>query len=109
MPQVHHEIEKYREVKGIFCGGCIERGDGSAFRAKAHAHTRLLDPHRGWVCVRGPKNLLSISLMLHEAAHIITEQGHTFKWMQKYVEIGGNIDSETFVRYKPTYLRRSIS
>jgi hypothetical protein len=99
-----HEILRYPEVKGIFCGGCVDRGEGSAFRRSAHAHTSKADPNRGWICLRGPKNLRSLNLMFHEAAHIITGQGHTLTWMRKYVEIGGRIDSDTFVRFKGKYL-----
>lgn len=104
MPKVNHEIEKYSAIKGIFCGGCVYRGDGLAFRESAHAHVSPRDRNQGWICVRGPKNLKSISLMLHEAAHILTGQGHTLTWMKKYIEIGGNIDSDFFRRYKSKYL-----
>lgn len=104
MKITEHEILRYPEIKGIFCGGCVERGEGSAFRRSAHAHTGKLDENRGWICLRGPKNLKSKNLMYHEAAHIITGQGHTLTWMKKYVEIGGRIDSDTFIRYKAKYL-----
>lgn len=101
---IDHEVKKFPEVKGIFCGGCVERGAGSSFRASAHSHTNKADKYSGWICVRGQKNLFSRNLMLHEAAHIITGQGHTLTWMKKYVEIGGDINSDFFHKYKEKYL-----
>lgn len=97
-----HDALSYKEVKGIFLNGCVDRGDGSSFRRKAHAHTS--GQNQGWICVRGMKNLESKNLMLHEVAHILTLQGHTIKWMKKYVEIGGDINSDYFARYKAKYL-----
>jgi hypothetical protein len=59
----------------VFDGGCVARGEGSSFRASAHAHTTP-GIHNGWVCVRSPKRVLTSSgapsrLLLHEAAHIL--------------------------------------
>lgn len=85
-----HEILKFPEVKGIFAGGCVERGEGSRFRAKAHAHT--IGVKKGWICVLSAKRLTLRALMLHEAAHVITGLGHVDKWREKVLEIGGTID-----------------
>jgi len=71
----------WSQVKGIFVGGCVERGVGSSFRAKAHAHCFLQDPYFGWICVRSAKRLGEVqgheitkpsALLWHEYAHILT-------------------------------------
>ena len=68
-------------VAGVFVGGCVARGIGSSFRALAHTHTRLDDPHRHWICVRSPRRVLTASgepsrLLRHEVAHTFTRSGH---------------------------------
>lgn len=74
-------------VKGLFVGGCVHRGDGSSFRAKAHAHNKAkgeaeyahwlgLPNRSGWICVRSEKRLWlngtkePSRLLWHETAHI---------------------------------------
>ncbi|MFA6971811.1 MAG: hypothetical protein WC208_10470 [Gallionella sp.] len=117
------EFEKYKPLgyKGTFVGGCIERGDGSSFRAKAHAHNepyggiKVLDEqgnpkrgeHFGWICVRSPKRLRMANgkpsmLMLHEMAHILTpDHWHDDAWRAKVRELGGKIEE----RYTKEYHR----
>lgn len=77
------------EVAGVFVGGCVIRGDGSSFRARAHAHTH--DSYKGWICYRSPKRLGQKMLALHELAHVLVLAGHTDKWRAKLHEIGGRI------------------
>jgi len=65
----------------VFVGGCIERGDGSSFRAMAHAHTMDDDPNKGWVCFRSAKRLFTPAgkpsrLLWHEIAHCLISGGH---------------------------------
>ena len=77
-------------VKGIFVGGCVERGDGSRFRAKAHAHTSKIDKYKGWICFLSAKRLYTqhwkpSRLMWHEAAHI-----HRPSWNHKKVNKWAN-------------------
>lgn len=83
---------KVPEVKGVFEGGCVSRGEGSRFRAKAHSHIKKKDPYYGWICYLSFKRLIHEELALHELAHILTSQGHTDKWRKKLLEIGGTLD-----------------
>ena len=97
-------------LKGIFVGGCIERGEGSSFRARAHAHCSKGDPYFGWVCVRSVKRLpalLSLSdmqwdatlaerpnrLLYHEYAHILAPNHvyHDDVWRRRMKELGQSI------------------
>ena len=94
----------WKEVRGIFVGGCVERGEGSSFRAKAHAHSRTKYPaYFGWICVRSLKRIgkyvinedgtLEIitpsQLLWHEYAHILTpNHGHDDVWRKKMKELG---------------------
>ena len=114
MPVVEFpEFEKYKTqgFKGVFVGGCIERGDGSSFRAKAHAHNEpyikvdsiiVKDEHGnpkawkrfGWICVRSVKRLYTrpgqpSNLMWHELCHILTPgHSHDDVWRAKAREYG---------------------
>lgn len=79
------------ECKGIFVEGCVERGDGSRFRAKAHAH--WLGPFAGWLCFLSARRLEQRELVLHELAHLISPGGHHDKWRATVLKIGGTLDS----------------
>lgn len=84
-------FDEYRAtglLKGIFLAGCVERGDRSSFRRKAHAHNGDKGhPFEGWICVRSRHRLMTRTgkpseLMLHEMAHLLApNQWHnpTFK------------------------------
>lgn len=99
--------------KGIFINGCIERGEGSAFRAKAHAHNFTIDPYFGWICFRSPKRIKDCfrlfdtqeygefdgeviktnQILLHEYAHILTPNHyHDDTFRKKLKEIGGHLN-----------------
>ncbi len=96
MPHVEYPaFQQYPEFRGVFVGGCVDRGDGSSFRAKAHAHTK--EPNQGWICVRSAKRLYvpgtdrPSKLMWHELAHILTGHGHDDTWRREVKRLGGTI------------------
>ncbi|MGQ9545933.1 MAG: hypothetical protein ACUVTR_02040 [Dehalococcoidia bacterium] len=94
---VYH-VPGWPEVKGVFVGGCVDRGVGSSFRAKAHAHNRKSDKNFGWICVRSIKRVGEVrgnvitkpsQLLWHEYAHILTpNHWHDDTWRAKMKEMG---------------------
>lgn len=89
--------ESMPEVAGIFVGGCIARGVGSSFRARAHAHNHPTDDHYGWVCVRAARRVLTPTgkpsrLLMHEYAHILTpKHGHDAAWRRTMARLGQRV------------------
>ena len=103
MPIVEYEaFEAYRVagvLTGVFVGGCVDRGDGSSFRAKAHAHTTRF-PNPGFICVRSAKRLYNAQgkpslLMWHELAHLLVNQGHTAPWREAMRSLCGRLDKNS--------------
>lgn len=92
------ELLAHKEMlKGVFIGGCIDRGIGSSFRALAHAH-KPTSTHAGWICLRASRRLYNKDLVLHELAHILQPGGHTDKWRNKLIEIGGKVSDAMGMR-----------
>ena len=81
-------------LSGIFVGGCVDRGEGSRFRARAHAHNRRNDLSFGWVCFLSEKRVLTASgkpsrILWHEYAHILTpNHGHDDAWRATMKRLG---------------------
>lgn len=101
----------WREVKGIFVGGCVERGVGSSFRAKAHAHCFRKDPYFGWICVRSAKRLGEVSgqevtkpsaLLWHEYAHILTPDHYHDDYWRGTMKVLGQPIPEQYQRKRRT-------
>lgn len=100
-------MKEHKELVGICVGCCIltkkwSKGDrikdennvfikdasGKYIRgpeAAAHAHTH--GPGKGFICFRALSNFNKETTCKHELAHIITGEGHTQKWAEKYVEL----------------------
>lgn len=86
------ELQGHPEVAGVFVGGCVSRGDGSRFHAKAHVHLRPTDKYFHWMCFLSERRLQDKMLVLHELAHVLTGVGHIDKWREKVLELGGTLD-----------------
>lgn len=99
----------------VFIGGCVKRGEGSSFRASAHAHTSS-SQYQGWICVRSKKpETLRLpdgtpsNLMKHEYAHILTLEGHTRRFWETLAKIGGFMERESYFGHKKeTFIKMRV-
>lgn len=107
MKIIHPLISHHLEVKDVFVGGCVIRGEGSRFRAKAHSH--INDSYKGWICYLSSKWLHVPEIALHELAHILTGHGHTDKWRKKLLEIGGTLQAVPGVLGNCEKRKRTVS
>ena len=95
------------EVKGVCVGGCAATGKRLGSR-HAHAHTE--GPHRGWICFRSPQTYAEKSTRLHELAHVVTREGHTKRWREFLLQIGGTLDAVAGCRdYHPRKRAKVVS
>jgi hypothetical protein len=85
---------QHPEVRGLFLGGCVAKGLGvrhlGGGSGGTHAHTS--GPNRGWICFGSTRLLDSREARLHELAHVVTREGHTARWREYLLQIGGTID-----------------
>ena len=91
------ELLRSHTVKGVFVGGCIERGVGSSFRAKAHAHCKGGE-FVGWLCFRRADRLTNRTIVIHELAHLVTGHGHTDTWRAMVIKLGGSLDATDILK-----------
>jgi hypothetical protein len=90
-----------KQIKGISVGSCVckvydSHDIGKTDHAHAHLKPRLESerkegPWAGWLCVRSLTALNNKPLMLHELAHLLTNEGHNDKWRRKLLKIGGTL------------------
>lgn len=86
MAEIFHPIISPHNIV-VFVGGCRRRGEGSRFRAKAHAHR-----NERVICYLSTKWLDNKFIAIHELAHVIAPGGHIDKWREKVLELGGTLD-----------------
>jgi hypothetical protein len=81
---------------GIATGGCVGSHPWGKYWAHSHCRRKGNEPF-GWICVRYPEwttmaNGAPTPLVLHELAHIITDEEHTVRWGQVLESLGGRVD-----------------
>lgn len=101
-------MKEHKELVGICVGRCIftkkwakgrrikDKNDdyikdknGEYLRELPHAaHAHTSGPGKGFICFSSMKELNKETTCKHELSHIITGEGHTKKWAEKYVELG---------------------
>ena len=93
--------ESMREhCAGIFVGGCVERGEGSSFRARAHAHNFPNAPYYGWICFRSEKRVFNAKggpsrTLWREYAHLLTpKHSHDDAWRKAMRTLGQPIPAQ---------------
>lgn len=82
---------QHPEVKGIAIGGC--RVSGKRLGGRLHAHAHIRGESRGWICFRSPATFEEKTTRLHELAHVVTREGHTKRWREFLLQIGGTLDA----------------
>lgn len=95
------------EVKGVAVGGCART---KKRLGSYHAHAHTSGEWRGWICFRSPTMLAQKETRLHELAHVVTREGHTRRWREYLLQIGGTLDAVNGARdYHPRKRARIVT
>lgn len=91
---------RFKELKGICIGGCVDPDNGFSKGHIAHAHSRP-SKFQGWVCFSYRYHLRKL-VLLHEIAHLIANKRkgipwHGKKWKDALVKIGGTFKSFSYI------------
>ena len=93
-------IRKFKELKGICIGECVNKNSSIDKNHSAHAHS--WSKPKGWICLRYKYQLKEKLTLLHEVAHLIANSPGTLphgkEWKKAVKDIGG-----TFKSYKYTH------
>lgn len=89
-PATHPILRTHPACIGVFVGGCVARGRGSRFCGDAHAHTD--GEFVGWICYRDEQWARHAEIAIHELAHVVTGHGHTDRWRETVLALGGTLD-----------------
>ena len=81
---------QHPEVHGVCIGGCAVTGKRLG---SLHAHAHTHDAYRGWICFRSRVTFAERLTRLHELAHVVTREGHTKRWREFLLQIGGTLDA----------------
>src|SRR3954462_2657146 len=84
------------EFVGIYIGGCVSAAPMSYFYGHTHCRRKGLEPY-GWICIRDHSNVVTDAGMpsqtlLHEYAHLLTDEAHTVAWANVLILLGGTVD-----------------
>ena len=94
-------LRDIKQVKGISVNGCMRNKppEQPDFDLNAFAHTHIptedatyIHPDVGWICLCNEALLCDSNILLHEAAHAITNQPHTIEWARTLIAIGGTLE-----------------
>jgi hypothetical protein len=94
------EVRHHQCLKGISIGGCVNKKRKIGKHATAHAHCRINDKYRGWICFHD-KSQIKTQTIYHEVAHLLVNSTkrishHGKIWFDKFIEIGGKINKEKY-------------
>lgn len=102
VPPIEWDFSQYMPypLAGIVTGGCV--GDRphpwGLYWAHSHCRRKGNEPW-GWICIRYPEWTTTADgrptpLVLHELAHILTDEEHTVRWAETVVALGGIVEPE---------------